>query len=1373
MDYNFHMRQGQIKFKNGNYREAIKEFKQALNYKLEDTVAWVFLSNTYSSLQEYDNMLESMRNIIKYNPKIKDENDMFYALPPIAKNINKIIELCTNAIKNPAEFKGEWSLVGSYFLTKKEYNRAEIAYLEAIKQHPEIPLAKLSLASVYFKNEKLEEALELTDNVVKAFPHLLHAIIMKAKILAKMEEIDQAIFFCDMALKEDPLLEPAVTLRLELEKKQGKSTINNLNPMEIYENVEVRRDQKDFLLELEKLNKRTIKPLAWAEMELSTLSGFVVRAGYITELNLTFIDKIPPSIRNLKYLKSLLIPHRMDPKGFPDGVEDLQNLEFLLYQNSLTTPGIFRGVNPEARYLTNKICKLKSLKVLNIRDSYGITHLPKCLADLPHLEEINVGNCHILNHIPDEIKVQFKPIGDDFRLKLIRRTPNYKNPNQGWEGSKFIVIHENEPLIEEETNIYIDVPELHPKELIVLNELLRNMYTKEELTQMGKNLKQMPSMMNKQYIKKLGPIYTSRDGYIRELTLNRIRAEESLPESILSLSMLEKLVITPSHRHISIPDNIGVLTNLKELEIHNIIKIPKTLNELKNLEKLTISSKVPLQDLSGLTRLRELKLTLPETGNLNGLETLHSLNSLTLYNPSKELLLQISKIPKLENLELYYIKSNEIPESLGKLKSLKSLKISNSPKLEKLPKSLENLCNLQTLIINYCSLSQFSISINHLPALRILSLNSCKLMTLPSGISYLEKEIDIDIDNNPLDPNIILCDLNKDLIDKEEAINQLSFIINKWEINKPDRCNQEDPHHNPDNVKREAIKALLNIANMKNIEEPLNNHLKQILEEIICHKDPKLRSFILTNLTDLLPSYLEDALQILITSEISHLNLKKVYYLLKYQIQNKELLKRLLIRLSRAFRVIPYEAGTLFELWSILTIKDHTIMFDEAAYYSLAFPTVQDLKEVGFGYVADDDHVVGLSLKGFGLQYLPESIKDFKKLQYLELQDNNISELPLWIGEMQFIINLNLKRNNISSLPSNISELRKKIKINLSQNPISRIYEEDFKKYYENYINSSHIHENDAKVLSLISYIFGKQLSMFWKEEADYLENKVNSFVLDEGGRVISLILHDFNQSKITYFPEEIFNLEKLEKLEISKSYTLNNYSENIQTLKNLTYLNLKDNNLQIFPEWITKITSLKELILSGNSIQEIPNSIKNLKNLTLLDLSYNSLSKIPLVIFEMENLSILSLMGNEIEVIDDSIENMKNLKELYLGNNNLKKLPETISLLESLENLSISYNELTNLPNYLGNLRNLKNLNVSGNKLSNLPPNFCSLTALENLDLSDNQFKSISDCIADIPNLERLNLSYNEMDAPSPVLNSVRGIIFKRKRNPEYDYTF
>ncbi len=84
--------------------------------------------------------------------------------------------------------------------------------------------------------------------------------------------------------------------------------------------------------------------------------------------------------------------------------------------------------------------------------------------------------------------------------------------------------------------------------------------------------------------------------------------------------------------------------------------------------------------------------------------------------------------------------------------------------------------------------------------------------------------------------------------------------------------------------------------------------------------------------------------------------------------------------------------------------------------------------------------------------------------------------------------------------------------------------------------------------------------------------------------------------------------------------------------------INIKNFNLNEFPENLLKIESLISLELEGNSIETIPSDIKLLHRLQFLDLSKNKINFIPNEIVTLENLEKLSLQENELEPLPETI---------------------------------------------------------------------------------------------------------------------------------------
>lgn len=104
--------------------------------------------------------------------------------------------------------------------------------------------------------------------------------------------------------------------------------------------------------------------------------------------------------------------------------------------------------------------------------------------------------------------------------------------------------------------------------------------------------------------------------------------------------------------------------------------------------------------------------------------------------------------------------------------------------------------------------------------------------------------------------------------------------------------------------------------------------------------------------------------------------------------------------------------------------------------------------------------------------------------------------------------------------------------------------------------------------------------------------------------------------------------------------------------------------------EAITRLTSIRELVIDEGGISKIPDSISNLINLTYFNIRDNCVKEIPKALFTLSNLEILCLEINEIENIPKEINNLKNITYISLGNNNIKEIPD--SLLEICDDISI-----------------------------------------------------------------------------------------------------
>jgi Leucine-rich repeat (LRR) protein/GTPase SAR1 family protein len=260
--------------------------------------------------------------------------------------------------------------------------------------------------------------------------------------------------------------------------------------------------------------------------------------------------------------------------------------------------------------------------------------------------------------------------------------------------------------------------------------------------------------------------------------------------------------------------------------------------------------------------------------------------------------------------------------------------------------------------------------------------------------------------------------------------------------------------------------------------------------------------------------------------------------------------------------------------------------------------------------------------------------------------------------------------------------------------------------------------------------------------------------------RLTELNLSDWNapgEEKLTAIPVEVFELEWLERLDLSNNQ-LNEITNSISRLQNLSELGLNDNQLSEIPDSISLLQNLSELGLNDNQLRELPDSISLLQNLSELGLNDNQLSELPDSIYRLQNLSYLDLSSNQLSELPDSISLLQNLSQLNLSSNQLSELPDSISLLHNLSILYLSYNQLSELPDSISLLQNLSQLDLSNNQLSELPDSITRLQNLSYLDLSNNQLSELPDSITRLQNLSELDLSDNPLVNP-PLEIAERGI--------------
>ncbi|XP_023742051.1 receptor-like protein EIX2 [Lactuca sativa] len=285
-------------------------------------------------------------------------------------------------------------------------------------------------------------------------------------------------------------------------------------------------------------------------------------------------------------------------------------------------------------------------------------------------------------------------------------------------------------------------------------------------------------------------------------------------------------------------------------------------------------------------------------------------------------------------------------------------------------------------------------------------------------------------------------------------------------------------------------------------------------------------------------------------------------------------------------------------------------------------------------------------------------------------------------------------------------------------------------------------------------------------------------------GHVTELELNNFGL--VGEINHSLFNLSRLNLLDLSFNSFHGTIPSSIGSLTRLRYLYVRDNDLNgTIPKSIGSLIELRNLDLANNSFYgtiprefgnltnlqwlslqnvgrcrvENPEWLSNLSHLEQLDMNGISLAKSNHwvdAILSLPKLYSLSLQGCELSQVMHPYSLFSNssssIEFLYLGNNNLVSsmshwlFPLTSN---SLVILDLSSNMLDGIPKYLGNLCSLELLELSNNSavvefrvfLNNLSG--CTSQALQELHASHSQFTGpLSDDIQTMKNLVYIDIN-------------------------------
>lgn len=203
--------------------------------------------------------------------------------------------------------------------------------------------------------------------------------------------------------------------------------------------------------------------------------------------------------------------------------------------------------------------------------------------------------------------------------------------------------------------------------------------------------------------------------------------------------------------------------------------------------------------------------------------------------------------------------------------------------------------------------------------------------------------------------------------------------------------------------------------------------------------------------------------------------------------------------------------------------------------------------------------------------------------------------------------------------------------------------------------------------------------------------------------------------------------------------------------LRSLGQFLTKDHSIFMNMEYSKALPNLRHLCIS-NDVEEIPAIEKQKCLRSLLVFDNKNFMKINKDIFrELKHIRVLVLSGTSIQIIPESVGNFLLLRLLDLSYTKIQKLPESIGKLTSLEYLSLhGCVHLDSLPDSLMRLSNISFLELEQTAIDHVPKGVAKLQQLYNLrGVFDSGTGFRLDELQCLSNIQRLRIVKLEKAAP------------------------
>jgi len=400
------------------------------------------------------------------------------------------------------------------------------------------------------------------------------------------------------------------------------------------------------------------------------------------------------------------------------------------------------------------------------------------------------------------------------------------------------------------------------------------------------------------------------------------------------------------------------------------------------------------------------------------------------------------------------------------------------------------------------------------------------------------------------------------------------------------------------------------------------------------------------------------------------------------------------------------------------------------------------------------------------LTEIPEIIYDLKDLTILNLRSNPISKISSKIKFLNNLQELNIEYCQIKDLPNELFNLKELIRIGFEECPIfyAETLEDTFLKT-EDFINSLVLSGNENLIISLL-----------------------NKLSVEQSGEIypIKIFRGTINLDLVSswYWHKKLIKYLALQLLAKAPDPLIAKSNFSLEIIQKIDFSGL---GLTVCPQWISRLKNITSLDLGENNISSIPDSIWDFQKLSDLNIKqnlkdYKSADNLLSEIIVAKNKRIYEIVLYQIEIDENgflakddillyNLQSGYSIYEIYFFWSLIGIIPKDINVHSSLINKNITKVNLSEsilvplspplskFPENIYNFKYLDELIMNRTEISTLPEGISSLKKLRYLDLQENYLKTLPNDISTLKSLEILNIGFSYCLNQKNIFNQIKSL--------------